>query len=317
MPRIPGLRNPFPWARLHLATVLLAGCTDCSDSSNTLTISLAGSGSGKVVVDGIEECRPGPCSYVYTDRGGPTSSTREVQLQATADQGSVFLDWSGSVCSGSLSEIRIQLETDRACEATFNLAPPPPPPPPPPGGTRVTVFQDAFDDITDPFARWDTTYAPTGAGSATVNNPSTGGVPAGGGYRRGSHVFVGAGTVSVTHLFKSPFDPAAPNGPVTRIDVAMDRILDPASSPGAGVGTLFVVHQNGVQYQASMDVNNVHSNRTWQRVTKSFTAADFNPAPGPNFAAGVMRVGFVRSNTAGGAVTVIWGVDNWKVEIYH
>ena len=60
--------------------------------THSLTVSLAGSGSGRVTGSGIS-C-PGTCSHSYT--AGTT-----VTLTASAASGSNFSGWSGGVCSGT------------------------------------------------------------------------------------------------------------------------------------------------------------------------------------------------------------------------
>ena len=87
-------------------------------SQHTLTVTLAGTGSGSVAGPGIS-C-PGNCSHSYD--GGTV-----VTLTASAASGSTFAGWSGGGCSGT-STCQITLGSDRSVTATFAPGTPPPRP---------------------------------------------------------------------------------------------------------------------------------------------------------------------------------------------
>jgi hypothetical protein len=93
----------------------------------TLTVSVAGTGSGTVTGSGIS-C-PGTCSQTVPDRSSVT-------LTATPAADSTFTGWSGA-CSGSAT-CELTMQGDQSVTATFakKSAPPPPPPPPPPPKPR-------------------------------------------------------------------------------------------------------------------------------------------------------------------------------------
>src|SRR5262249_9065868 len=81
-------------------------------SSGTLSVNVAGSGSGTVQSTPVGIACPGDCSESYSN--GTT-----VALQTTPSWDSVFAGWNGdSQCSTGV----VSLQTDTTCEATFNLA---------------------------------------------------------------------------------------------------------------------------------------------------------------------------------------------------
>lgn len=82
--------------------------------ANTLTVALAGTGSGSVASDlaGID-CGS-DCSEVY-------ASGTTVTLTATAASGSEFAGWSGGGCTGT-GTCAVTLSTDTTVTATFNTA---------------------------------------------------------------------------------------------------------------------------------------------------------------------------------------------------
>src|SRR5581483_10637173 len=82
-----------------LASVASAGAVGAPSSTHTLTVKIAGTGSGVIHGDSID-CWPydggpvGPCTV--TENAGNV-----VTLTATANKGSVFAGWSGDGCSGT------------------------------------------------------------------------------------------------------------------------------------------------------------------------------------------------------------------------
>lgn len=89
---------------------------DASSVPAILTVELAGDGSGQVVSSPAGISCPGTCV------AGFPIPTR-VELSAVADDGSIFVGWSGDAgCEGG----EISLVADLRCTATFELAPPPP-----------------------------------------------------------------------------------------------------------------------------------------------------------------------------------------------
>ena len=76
---------------------------------HTLTVSVAGGGSGSVAGTGIS-C-PGTCSHSY-------DSGSTVALTATASPGSTFTGWSGGGCAGTRS-CTVMMSSDQAVTATF------------------------------------------------------------------------------------------------------------------------------------------------------------------------------------------------------
>ncbi len=82
----------------------------------TLTVALAGSGSGSVESSPSGIACPGTCSYAYPP-GTP------VTLTPTAVSGSRFVGWEGSGCSGT-STCQVTMSSDMAVTATFQQLPP-------------------------------------------------------------------------------------------------------------------------------------------------------------------------------------------------
>jgi VCBS repeat-containing protein len=82
----------------------------------TLTVSLAGTGSGSVLSDPAGVACPGDCAADYAV---PT----RVELFATADPGSTLVGWTGDAdCLDGFVEVRGAI----GCTAVFDLLPPPP-----------------------------------------------------------------------------------------------------------------------------------------------------------------------------------------------
>src|SRR5262249_39773051 len=79
-------------------------------ASHTLTVSIAGAGTGKVTGPGIA-CPP-TCSHAY-------ESGEAVSLSATPGAGSSFTGWSGGGCSGT-GACEVAMSADRDVTATFS-----------------------------------------------------------------------------------------------------------------------------------------------------------------------------------------------------
>jgi alpha-tubulin suppressor-like RCC1 family protein len=82
-------------------------------TARTLTISLAGNGTGSVTADLGELACPGDCDETY-----PTGS--QVRLIPAANTGSTFAGWSVASCPGN-GECSVRIETSLSITATFNV----------------------------------------------------------------------------------------------------------------------------------------------------------------------------------------------------
>jgi len=83
----------------------------------TLTVTLAGGGTGSVNDTNYHIICPSTCSAAY-DQGS------QVVLVADPDSGSTFAGWSGAGCSGTQSCI-VTMNSDETVTATFAVIPPP------------------------------------------------------------------------------------------------------------------------------------------------------------------------------------------------
>jgi hypothetical protein len=83
----------------------------------TLTVTLAGGGTGSVHDSGFNIVCPTRCSAAF-DQGS------EVELVASPGDGSTFVGWSGAGCSGAQSCI-VTMNADQNVTATFAALPPP------------------------------------------------------------------------------------------------------------------------------------------------------------------------------------------------
>jgi hypothetical protein len=79
----------------------------------TLTVDLAGEGSGSVSSDPSGISCPDDCSQQF-EQG------TEVSLNASADEGSQFSGWNDD-CSGTNASTSVTLDGDRSCTATFDV----------------------------------------------------------------------------------------------------------------------------------------------------------------------------------------------------
>jgi hypothetical protein len=87
---------------------------------HTLTVSLAGSGSGSVTSSPAGIDCGATCAHAF-------KAGTQITLTASASQGN-FAGWSGGGCSGTGTCV-VTLNSDTTVTATFSSSPPPPPPP--------------------------------------------------------------------------------------------------------------------------------------------------------------------------------------------
>jgi uncharacterized repeat protein (TIGR02543 family) len=87
---------------------------DFQTIKNTLTVTLAGSGSGKVSSEpaGID------CGNGSTDCAADFELNSTITLTATADSGSTFAGWAGA-CSGTNATCQVTMDADKSITATF------------------------------------------------------------------------------------------------------------------------------------------------------------------------------------------------------
>jgi VCBS repeat-containing protein len=85
-------------------------------SNNTVTTTLAGSGTGAVSSspEGLN-CSSGSCNFDFAP------STTLIALTATADTGYAFTGWSGD-CSGTANPLTLTVDGDKSCTASFGSA---------------------------------------------------------------------------------------------------------------------------------------------------------------------------------------------------
>ncbi len=107
-----GVPSVAKWIRLDAAAPDRPRIDPGPPPQRTLTVSTAGSGTGRVTGSGID-C-PGDCTQDYPD-GTP------VTLSASATGGSSFAGWGGGACSGT-GDCQLTMSADKAVSASF--APP-------------------------------------------------------------------------------------------------------------------------------------------------------------------------------------------------
>jgi len=290
-----------------------------------VSVTVQGAGSGSIVnvtqVQGADSGFPfeinctvvqggasGACSSRFLDAGG----TGTMVLRATpapghqvSSLGGDCAESSGEMCSLSFAGVayagegRVALRLN-ALFTIDSVAP-----------TTVAIG----DDFENTRAWRHTIVSVNGTVTDSASVESSGGSP--GGFLYMEHRLLGIGNVVVHHWFdETTYDPAT-QGPITSLTYGEDHlVIDPAFS-GAAVGGSFLVEQAGQVYTM---VTSTFSNTSWQRWTQDgITAADFSPAPGPDFssAGAPLRFGFGRSNsnTAGGNWISKHGLDNFLVEI--
>jgi hypothetical protein len=88
-----------------------------AQTQSTLSVTLAGGGTGSVHDTNFHISCPSDCSFAF-DQGS------EVALVASPDSGSTFAGWSGAGCSGTQSCI-VTMNSDQTVTATFAATPPP------------------------------------------------------------------------------------------------------------------------------------------------------------------------------------------------
>ncbi len=182
-----------------------------------------------------------------------------------------------------------------------------------------------FDDFEGP-DQWTATTTASTNGAVPSAELAGGGNP--GTMRRMTHDLPGTDDgennptqIAVVHIFNGGgWDPAV-DGALARLNYSEDQIELEPPFPGAAIGTLFVLVQDGTRYIAFTNENNAFSNTTWQTTrVDGLTPDDFSPAPGPDFSANgaPMTFGYQRSNTSRSTVGIVTqhGIDNWTVELF-
>jgi len=144
----------------YTATGLESGVSESGTftDAHTLTVALAGTGTGRVTADGLY------CTNVIDDSasdcfqdygtGPPPSKT----LSATAGTGSAFAGWSGTPCSGTTNPLTVTISGEKTCTATFNLAATSTPVPP--TATNTAVPPTATNTAVPPTATATNTAVP-------------------------------------------------------------------------------------------------------------------------------------------------------------
>jgi hypothetical protein len=128
-----------------------------------------------------------------------------------------------------------------------------------------------------------------------------------------THVFPGAGTIQVDHVFPTPYVPSM-SGAIDHIDYSEDRIQFNQPFPGAAIGGYFFLRQSGVRRIVTL-TGGTFTGTAWETATLSglrasnFSGADFSAQGAP------IEFGFVRWNSTGGILTTTHGIDNWRVTI--
>ncbi len=155
----------------------------------------------------------------------------------------------------------------------------------------------------------------TGGATSSSTHESSGGYE--GAYRRIQHDMPGSSSVNYFHAFDGvTYDPSI-EGAITSLRLSEFRKkFAPAGS--AEIGATFAVMQGGTIHPHT-DGENVLS-EDWTYVQTDFlTSGDFSGGSGPDFSAsgGPITFGFIRSNTNTGTstLTLVHGVDNFRVEI--
>jgi hypothetical protein len=296
-------------AFLTIALSVLSGAACSPYTLTTFGLEITIVGDGKVQAPGIN-C-PGTCL------GGSFIPGQTAVLTATASPGSAFVSWGGN-CSGTSATTSVTFGThgNKACTASFETVTPPPPPPPPPPG--AVLIEDSFSSG----AQWNTLIVQSTGNPVDPQSAGTvanGGNP--GGYRSMTHTFSQGGEIWVDHLYAgSTYNPSQ-QGAITSIDFSADRIILSAPFSGAGVADWFVVVQSTQVFTRAASPN-VFSNTAWLNTSQpGLVAADFQPAPGPNFSAtgGPLQFGYRRANTNSSTTgyLISHGIDNWRVVIHR
>lgn len=137
------------------------------------------------------------------------------------------------------------------------------------------------------------------------------------GYRHMRHELADSSSIVVMHRYDlSGYHPGAV-GAIASLDYSEDRRVVNPAFPGAAVGAAFVIEQDGQVYRM---LTGTFSNTSWQTWAKdNIRPTDFTPSPGPDFSrqGGLMRFGYLRSNTNAGSGQWLstHGIDNFTVII--
>ncbi len=191
-----------------------------------------------------------------------------------------------------------------------------------PPGAPSAVFFDDFEGAD----QWTATVVTATNGSSDTVELVGGGNP--GTFRQMTHVLPGTSDgdnnpsqIQILHLFGGGEWNPALQGALSHINYAEDQIQFDPPFDGAAIGSRFALVQGGTTYLASIIEDNAYRNTDWQTVQATgLTAADFTPAPGPDFSenGAPMTFGVLRSNTSrsSSGITTTHGVDNWTVELF-
>ncbi|MGB5812298.1 MAG: hypothetical protein WBG86_17300 [Polyangiales bacterium] len=127
-------------------------------------------------------------------------------------------------------------------------------------------------------------------------------------------------TLVVTHEYQST--PYTPQGTELYIDYSESHIITAPAFAGAAVGWSFAIWQDGSRFTYVQEQGaSAFTDLTWTTEYRcGLVAADFAPAPGPDFSAGApdMTFGFTRSNTNTTPDTLQrneHGIDDFRVTI--
>ena len=183
-----------------------------------------------------------------------------------------------------------------------------------PRGETVVIFEP-MDDAGD----WGKIVRiQEGGATSTETHPTSDGFN--GGYRRIEHHFPGGGgnVINVFHTYATrTYDPAS-EGAIFGLDYSEYR-RRLGGLPGGSIGATFAVEQGGALYFIP---GRAFADDAWIKwEVTGLTAADFSPAPGPDFSVlgGPITFGFIRSNTYGSLAPFMnaHGTDNFRVVIHR
>jgi hypothetical protein len=184
---------------------------------------------------------------------------------------------------------------------------------PEPGSATLS---DNFNSGCDAWSASETIVS--GSGTTSETCPSSGGSD-GGRYRLMTHELPDLGSLNVYHTFTGGTVRVGGDalcGGSIRFEER--RAVTAPAYTGAAVGANVFVVQNGIRYLAK--VTSTFTETTWTSyVSGDLAAADFSPA-GLDLCPGTateLSFGYYRwnSNTGGGTVTNVHGIDQWSVTV--
>lgn len=337
------MRNPvegrFRRAYFRLVPAVIAICLSaCSDDDADslvtpdydeirFVVSGAGTGTGLVTAGPAPadlDCEitagvsAGKCSDDFADAGGGGV----FNVSAAAGAGSIFTGWENLVCTPTnagpcdidcgpadddatcvLSFDDTAGDVDYELTARFEL-----------DGAANVVISDDFESNTA-CNDWSSTVAGNGDFSESSDCAASGGNPDK--WRRMQHDVQDVGNLVVYHKYNGQTYTPSIDGPIARIRYSDSRVVKIPAFVGGQVGATVLLEQDGQRFTAAADN---FGDTEWVNFTVELTAADFSPAPGPDFSAtgGEIFFGYTRSNSntsAGTLSTSLHGIDNWRVEI--